>query len=127
MKIRPATNADIPMLCNVAEKTWRTCYPGIISHEQIEFMLGWMYSPERLREEMERGVMWEVVENEEQRPVGFLSYELQPDGRVKLHKLYVLPEEQGKGIGRVALEHAMEQSMLWNRRDEKERSKSGCR
>ena len=108
MEIRDASIADIPLLRALAHRIWRVCYPAIISAEQIEFMLEWMYSEDQIRCEIETGVVWEVVELGDQGPIGFISYQLEPDTRVKLNKLYVLPDYQRKGIGARALNHVME-------------------
>jgi diamine N-acetyltransferase len=107
MHFRPATIADIPVLRDLGQRIWRACYLSIISREQIEFMLEWMYSEEQIAAEMERGVTWEVIEREGETAAGFLSFHLENDGRVKLNKLYVLPELQGGGVGTRALEHVM--------------------
>ena len=108
MHIRAAGAADISLLRDLAQRIWRACYPSIISAEQIEFMLEWMYSEEQIRKEIAEGVTWEVIENEQRETVGFLAFHLEPDNRVKLNKLYVLPEIQGKGIGFAALRHVCE-------------------
>ena len=105
MRFRPAIAADIPLLRELAQRIWHACYPDIISAEQIEFMLGRMYSEEQIRKELAEGVSWEVIENEPGNSIGFLAFHLEPDNRVKLNKLYVLPEVQGKGIGTAALRH----------------------
>ena len=108
MEIRNASVADISLLRSLAQTIWRTCYPAIISIEQIEFMLEWMYSEEQIRSEMGNGVVWELIELGGQGPIGFISFQLEADSRVKLNKLYVLPDHQRKGIGARALSHVME-------------------
>lgn len=107
MTIRPATESDIPLLRDLAQRIWRECYPGIITPEQIEFMLGWMYAEGKIRDELRAGVTWEVVE-EDGTAVGFLSFGREADGRVKLHKMYVLPARQRRGIGQQLLAHVCE-------------------
>ena len=109
MTIRPALVADIPLLQSLAHKIWHSCYPGIITPEQIEFMLAWMYSERKIREEIDAGVAWEIVEDDG-RSIGFLAYELEPDHRVKLHKLYLLPEEQGRGHSPKLLAHVFDRA-----------------
>ena len=109
MKIRTAAEADIPLLRDLAQHIWRECYPQIISVEQIEFMLGWMYGEEEIRRQLRAGVTWEIVEDEGA-AIGFLSFSVEADGRVKLHKMYVLPERQRGGIGQKLLTHACEQA-----------------
>ena len=107
MKIRTAAEADIPLLRDLAQHIWRECYPQIISVEQIEFMLGWMYGEEEIRRQLRAGVTWEIVEDEGA-AIGFLSFSVEADGRVKLHKMYLLPNRQRGGIGRQLLAHVCE-------------------
>jgi ribosomal protein S18 acetylase RimI-like enzyme len=105
MTFRRAHENDIPALRSLAHKIWHACYPAIIPAEQITFMLEWMYSEPQIRAELERGVQWELILSATNEPIGFLACETEADGRLKLNKLYVLPEMQGQGIGRAALEH----------------------
>ncbi len=109
MLIRPATEADIPLLHDLAQRVWRACYPGIITAEQIEFMLGWMYSEDEIRRQLAARVPWEIAETDSE-PVGYLSWQHEDDGRVKISKLYVLPEHQRHGLGRQMLDHISEQA-----------------
>ena len=46
--ITKATIKDIHLIQDLAQKSWRSHYPGIISHEQIDFMLDLMYSEEEI-------------------------------------------------------------------------------
>ena len=73
MHIRPAVEADIPLLRDLAQRIWRECYPGIIALEQIEFMLGWMYSEEEIRRQFAAGIPWEIAVVDGT-PAGFLSW-----------------------------------------------------
>jgi GNAT superfamily N-acetyltransferase len=88
ISIRPATEGDIPLLRALADRIWHACYPGMITEEQIRYMLGWMYAPERIAGEMRRGVRWAVV--------------------VHLHKLYLDLAWQGRGVGQRMLQHVSE-------------------
>lgn len=108
MTTRRAENQDIPLLRELAESIWRTSYAEMISAEQIDYMLGWMYSAEKIAQELASGVVWEIACLEES-PVGFFSIEREPNSTdAKLHKLYLLPERQGAGLGRALLERAQE-------------------
>ena len=97
VSIRVAVEADIPLLRELAERTWRVSYAEMISSEQMSYMLGWMYSPEQIAQELRDGVVWKIAELEGA-PVAYLSLTLEGD-EAKLNKLYVLPELQGRGIG----------------------------
>jgi diamine N-acetyltransferase len=106
MLIRPATIADIPLLRRLAHEIWHAHYPEIITVEQIDFMLGWMYSAEEIERQLRDGPRWEIAELDGE-PVAFTSYGPEPDGRVKLHKLYIAKAHQRRGIGRALLEHVL--------------------
>jgi len=101
--IRRAAAADIPLLREMAERTWRQCYAAILSPEQMEYMLTRMYAPEVIAQEMADGVIWEVAVHDGS-PIGFHSCAFDPaDRSLKLHKLYVLPAAQGMGFGKALL------------------------
>jgi ribosomal protein S18 acetylase RimI-like enzyme len=127
MEIRPATDADIPLLRDLARRIWHACYPGIITVGQIEFMLGWMYSEEEIRRQLAAKIPWEIAE-QDGAAIGYLSYQPEPDGRVKISKLYVLPTRQRHGNGQQLLAHicgqarALGASVVWlqvNKRNER--------
>ncbi|MFN3410083.1 MAG: GNAT family N-acetyltransferase [Limisphaerales bacterium] len=106
--IRVAREADLPRIAALAGEIWRQYYPGIISHEQIEYMLGWMYAPERLRRELcEEGVEFRLL-RAGRTAVGFAAFG--PAGQpteFKLHKLYLAPEFHGRGWGSRLLRHCL--------------------
>ena len=106
---RTATPADIGLLQDLAESIWPVSYAGILPPAQIQYMLDWMYGTARIAAELDAGLVWEVVELEA-RPLGFLSWEVVPQLPVKLHKLYLLPAEQGRGLGQVMLQHVFAQA-----------------
>ena len=103
-----ATPSDIRLLQALAREIWRAHFPGIISVEQIEYMLDRMYATEAIDKEMRTGTCWELI-REGTEPVGFLSYSHDPTAaRLKLHKLYVRIDRHGQGLGRASLGHVME-------------------
>jgi diamine N-acetyltransferase len=103
-----ATPSDIPVLQALASGIWRAHFPGIISVEQIEYMLDRMYATETIDNEMHAGTHWELIRDGVE-AVGFLSYSHAADvAQVKLHKLYLRLDRHGQGLGRASLSHAME-------------------
>ena len=103
--IRVAGEPDIPLIRQLADRIWRACYPGIISTAQIDYMLGWMYSEEQLARDLRNGVRLELVEVAGVAS-GFVATERDAaSGLLKLHKLYLLPECQGRGVGQRLLGH----------------------
>ena len=118
MTIRPARVGDIVVIMELAERIWRTSYAGMISDEQIDFMLGWMYAAGEIEDQMSRGVRWGMGEIDGG-AVGYFSFEKEADGRVKISKVYLLESAQRRGLGRAMLEFiggealAMGATSLW--------------
>lgn len=101
--IRKATVDDIPLLRELTFKVWPQTYASILTREQIDYMLEMMYSPASLKKQMGEGAQFIFVYDDEI-PVGFASYQQIDTTLFKLHKLYVLPTQQGKGTGRFLLD-----------------------
>lgn len=95
-----ATERELASISRLAAVIWPVCYAGIISTAQMDYMLGRMYSPDTLRDEVRnRGVRFELLTVAGE-PTGFASHSLTSDPTVaKLHKLYVLPQTHGSGLG----------------------------
>jgi len=102
-QLRPAGPADVPVLVDLARRIWRIHYPGILSPAQIDYMLDWMYDPARLIGELARGVCYDFVQIAGA-PVGFAGYETSVE-EMKLHKLYMHPDHQRRGLGSLLLRH----------------------
>jgi GNAT superfamily N-acetyltransferase len=105
-EILPIGEEHLPALSELAGIIWRQHYPGIISTDQIEYMLGKMYSIETLRDEIRsQGIHFYRLVADGQM-VGFASIgPLEMPGIWKLHKLYLLPELHGAGAGSRLLQH----------------------
>lgn len=103
-----ADESDIPLINKLAHSIWPNAYSGIISQQQINYMLEMMYSPSSLQKQMsEEGCVFLII-RENDNPVGFASYAKQNDDEYKLHKLYVLTDLHGKGLGRQLLERVIQ-------------------
>jgi hypothetical protein len=61
--VRIATLDDIPAIQQIAYKTWPSTYGGIISEEQIKYMLDLMYSTESLVQQMSKGHQFYLFES----------------------------------------------------------------
>jgi len=105
-QILPATAQDLPDIAALAGIIWGAIYPGIISREQIEYMLGQMYSQEVLQADMQaRSVSFARLVNGG-RMVGFAAWGPTSEAATfMLHKLYLLPEMHGQGLGSRLLRH----------------------
>lgn len=107
MVFTKATPNDIPLIQSLARLSWEAAYAEILSAEQREYMLSTMYSSVEINSQMQnRNYHYYLIyENEGENAVGFIGFEHGYEkGTTKLHRIYLLPEVQGKGIGTKALE-----------------------
>ena len=107
-----ATQRDFHTIQSIAHRTWPATFGDILSAEQIAYMLDLLYCTEALTEQVEeRGHVF-LLANENGAYVGFAAYELnyQNAGKTKIHKIYILPDHQGKGIGRMLIERVAKES-----------------
>ena len=102
--IRPITPPDVPAVAALAREIWQATYPGIITQEQIDFMLEQRYGHERLYDDLEDADKWLDQAFLGERRVGFAFSELRK-GEFKLDKLYIHPDVQRRGVGGQMIEH----------------------
>ncbi len=107
--IQRASAADIPTIRELAHCIWWAHYPEIISPEQVEYMLGQLYSEEALTRQLQQDghQFWLVYA--EGIPVGFLSVSEVAEGQYFLHKFYLEAATQGKGLGAAVFEQLQTQ------------------
>ena len=106
MTLQKATEKDIPLIQELAEKSWRANYPGILSAKQIDFMLDLMYSEKEIKSQFENpNYHYYFILNEENDRVGIMGFENSYEPKTtKLHRIYLLKETKGKGLGKFALQ-----------------------
>jgi GNAT superfamily N-acetyltransferase len=99
----------VQIVQDLAYATWPDTFKEILSPEQIKYMLDWMYNLDTLKKQIRSGHRFFAC-FEEGVPFGFIGIEPHhPDQhKLKIHKLYVLPETQGKGMGKLLFEKAKE-------------------
>ena len=103
--IRKATINDVETIRDIADKTWWVTYSPILEHEQIAFMLSGIYSADKISEQIQENQQTYLLLEEEGNPVAFAAYSPREENPevYKLHKLYCLPQTQGKGYGKVLI------------------------
>jgi len=108
MEIRLLQKHELSLTQNLAEKIWPSAYGTILSKEQLSYMLNWMYSIETLEKSFDKGNEFYCAFDNDL-PLGFLELEFlnEEASSVKLQKIYVLPSEQNKGIGKNFLQFAL--------------------
>jgi ribosomal protein S18 acetylase RimI-like enzyme len=104
LTIRNATVADIPLIRDLTYMVWPQTYSTILTREQIDYMLELIYSEASLQKQM-NDKHYFIIVYEGNLPVGFASYSETEPQIYKLHKIYVLPNQQGKGTGGFVIDH----------------------
>ena len=100
LTIKQATPGDAELIYSLAEKIWKVHYPGIITMQQIDYMLDNMYSTEALKQQMSEEQHFLIAYSDDI-PVGYISYSDRGNGDYFLHKFYVDTEHHRMGIGNV--------------------------
>jgi GNAT superfamily N-acetyltransferase len=106
MNIVELTKEDAKTVQDLAHNIWPDTFKEILSPAQLKYMLDWMYSIETLQEQMMKGHRFFVIKEDEV-PIGFIGIESNypAQGQLKIHKLYVLPNQQGKGLGKRMIDY----------------------
>lgn len=112
IRITQATESDIHVIKSMADVVFRNTYSSILTAEQVEYMMEWMYSKQSLEKQFSdlnsffitwcNGI-----------PVGYMSIQKESITEdnitvYHLHKLYVMPEWQGRGVGELLFKKACE-------------------
>lgn len=109
LHIRTALEIDIPVIIDLAWQVWPHTYSGILSSSQISYMMDLFYSEPALQKQMADGHRF-ILAYEDEVPVGFASFNQVQPGLFKLQKIYVLPSQQGRGTGRLLVDHVLEEA-----------------
>jgi diamine N-acetyltransferase len=103
--IRTADMRDLPVVEALAKKIWPPTYGAILSAEQIQYMLEKMYSQVVLRQQMTELEHQFLILEYRGEPAGYASFSaLNGEKKTKLHKFYLDPALQGKGVGSMLME-----------------------
>lgn len=111
MEMIKATEKDIPAIQDLAKRSWENAYAEILSGEQMEYMLSTMYSASEIEEQLQnpRYHYYLIKDEGDDVLAGFIGYENGYEGRTtKLHRIYLVPESKGKGMGKYGLEFLKE-------------------
>ena len=102
--IRRLARKELELIHTMAHEIWPICFKDMISHEQINYMLEWMYNLKQLQQNFAKGHEF-IVLREQEENIGFASFEIKNEkSYIRLHKLYVNPKQHHKGSGRRLLE-----------------------
>ncbi len=104
--VKKVGEESIPAVQHIVQLTWPVTYGPILSPEQLDYMIDLIYSTDALKQQLQKGHQF-ILATEEDNIVGFASYSAKDNtqsSRFRLHKIYIDPDQQGKGIGKILLD-----------------------
>lgn len=93
----------------LAHEIWPATYGPILTAAQLDYMLDLIYAIPALERAMQGGQQFSLVW-EDGNAIGFFAIEHRYGNEpvTRLHKLYVLPGQHGKGVGKWLMERVLE-------------------
>lgn len=100
--IQRNTDENFTSIRAIATAVWPIAYGPILSEPQLDYMMQMMYSIPSLQLQANEKKHRFILAKEEETVLGFASYEFnyRKKPKTKIHKIYVLSYQQGKGIGK---------------------------
>lgn len=91
----------IPIIKEIADATWPVTYNEILTSKQLDYMMELIYSISSLQKQIQNGQQF-IIAYYTDKPIAFAAYSPKENisSVYKLHKIYILPNQQGKGIGK---------------------------
>jgi GNAT superfamily N-acetyltransferase len=110
IELKKATPEDWQIIQTIAHQTWPHTFGSVMPKEQIDYMLELIYNEQSLKEQMIDKKHQFLLALHNENPVGFTSYELnyRNEPQLMIHKIYLLPQSQGLGIGTIILDYLAE-------------------
>jgi len=100
---KKASLYDIDLIRKLALQIWPQTFEKLVTPQQLIAMLNTKFSRAALVSQLNNKVDFYIIFKLD-KPVGFLSISMN-EKICSLHKLYVIPDFQGEGIGMEALQH----------------------
>ncbi len=103
--IQRNTDENFTSIRAIAAAVWPIAYSPIMSQEQLDYMMEMMYSIPSLQLQANEKKHRFILAIEKETVLGFASYEFNysKKPKIKIHKIYILSNHQGKGIGKALI------------------------
>jgi GNAT superfamily N-acetyltransferase len=113
ISLRKAKESDLPVIQAIGTAVYGPTYVPILGQVQVDYMLDKFYSIASLTQQLMEGHIFLIAEVAG-KDVAFVSYSTFDEKgypAVKLHKLYVLPEAHGLGIGKFLVHEVRDKAL----------------
>lgn len=110
------TDSSFRDIIAIAKEVWPKTYGSILSEAQFDYMMEMMYSVSSLQVQANEKQHHFILAKENETSVGFASYEYNSNdtNKTKIHKIYILSTQQGKGIGKILLDYIAKEAKAQN-------------
>ena len=98
LQFKKADRDLISTIEKLAQEIFPATYATILSGEQIDYMMEWMYSSGSIEKQMAQGHVYHIAYYDGE-PVGYTSVQMVEEGVWHLQKIYLKPGMQGKSVG----------------------------
>ena len=109
--IKKVSVTAVPEIINLATISWKPTYKDILSEPQMEYMMELLYSADILQKQIREEQHQFIIAMNGEQNIGFGSYFLINTNDLtayKLQKLYINPDQQGKGVGKKLIDFIIE-------------------
>ena len=101
IEIIEADKTHLPLIKQLAYTIWAVVYKDILSKDQLDYMPDKMHSIAALSKLVDEDHHF-IIPYEDGVAKGYACYKIHPD-KARIEKLYVLPDQHKKGIGKLLL------------------------
>lgn len=105
-KVRRIDAHDLPIVRELAMLIWPRLYRNVVSPVQMDAIISHLFDLDTLEDDMDRRGHRYWLAEINGRAVGFLSADGR-EGQVNIHKVYVLADYRGAGIGKMMMQAAI--------------------
>ena len=107
ISIKAAELNNLEIIRQLALEIWPSAYGDILSESQLAYMLDKIYSLSSLNQQFSKLKHQFIIVYENEVPIAFSSFSAHENNQLIFHlnKIYVLPNQQGKNIGKQMLNY----------------------
>lgn len=112
IEILSANHTHFRIIKDLAYRIWPATYGKILSEKQLAYMLDLFYNEKALQQNVADHHTF-ILLKENDAFIGFADYELdyKSESITRIHKIYLLPETQGKGFGKKLIQYIENKAM----------------
>lgn len=98
--VRTASAQDIPAIGAVLATTWRATYTPFYGAAKVEEIIASWHSPQAITANIAR-LNGEYLVADDGKQIAGIAFASLKERKVTLHQLYILPQFQGQGVGKL--------------------------